>query len=297
MPHTISAQLEAHLNQEVTTLARLMKVTRRDGAQLFFTDAVEPIEYETNEYRSDLSFTSSAIFASSVMTNAQSVSVVATMDDTGFREGDLRRRLYDGAEVNIYICNYADISMGAILKFAGVMGEIKLTDKGRVMFEVVTVGRSIAGNLAYEKYSATCRASLGDTRCGVDIDALKVAITVSAASGQVIAAAALTQADNHWQNGFIKWITGNNAGSTQPIVASNLASNSVTISGSLLQAAEAGDTAEVFPGCDKTVATCRDRFNNILRMRAEPYVPSKAITNIEDHGIYQHGLIVEGGPL
>jgi len=35
----------------------------------------------------------------------------------------------------------------------------------------------------------------------------------------------------------------------------------------------AGDEVELRAGCDKTLATCRDTFDNIYNMRAEPYVP------------------------
>jgi hypothetical protein len=34
-----------------------------------------------------------------------------------------------------------------------------------------------------------------------------------------------------------------------------------------------GDTYSMHAGCDYSLETCRDRFNNILNMRAEPYVP------------------------
>ena len=36
---------------------------------------------------------------------------------------------------------------------------------------------------------------------------------------------------------------------------------------------QVGDTLSIYPGCDKRVGHCRDKFNNIVNMRAEPYVP------------------------
>lgn len=35
----------------------------------------------------------------------------------------------------------------------------------------------------------------------------------------------------------------------------------------------AGDTYSLTAGCDRSFATCRDRFNNVLNFRGEPYVP------------------------
>lgn len=38
-------------------------------------------------------------------------------------------------------------------------------------------------------------------------------------------------------------------------------------------AVEVGDTYTATPGCDKSLETCRDRFNNVVNMRAFPYLP------------------------
>ena len=34
-----------------------------------------------------------------------------------------------------------------------------------------------------------------------------------------------------------------------------------------------GDTYSLRPGCDKTFATCKDRYNNVKNFRGEPNVP------------------------
>ena len=42
---------------------------------------------------------------------------------------------------------------------------------------------------------------------------------------------------------------------------------------------QVGDEFRVYAGCDKRLATCRDKFDNIVNMRAEPFLPgTDAIT-------------------
>jgi hypothetical protein len=36
-----------------------------------------------------------------------------------------------------------------------------------------------------------------------------------------------------------------------------------------------GTKARIYPGCDKRIATCRDRFSNAINFRGEPYVPGQ----------------------
>lgn len=46
-----------------------------------------------------------------------------------------------------------------------------------------------------------------------------------------------------------------------------------------------GERGRIYPGCDKSLATCRDKFNNLLNMRAEPYLPGNdaAFTYPDSH--------------
>lgn len=37
----------------------------------------------------------------------------------------------------------------------------------------------------------------------------------------------------------------------------------------------AGDTVALYPGCDRTIATCRDKFNNLDNNLSFPYIPGK----------------------
>jgi hypothetical protein len=39
--------------------------------------------------------------------------------------------------------------------------------------------------------------------------------------------------------------------------------------------ATVGQTLEVWPGCDKTLAACRDKFNNAPRFGGFPHIPDK----------------------
>lgn len=44
-----------------------------------------------------------------------------------------------------------------------------------------------------------------------------------------------------------------------------------------------GDTFHIVPGCDKRLATCRDRYANVINFRGEPYLPGQdALTAYPD---------------
>ena len=79
---TIPVGLSGAIAAESTTLCRLWRVTRSDGVVLRFTDSTSPIKVAIDPdgtpqtYRSDYSFTSSAVFSSG-----------ATFSTNGLRSG------------------------------------------------------------------------------------------------------------------------------------------------------------------------------------------------------------------
>ncbi len=289
---TASAEYEEALAQETTTLALLWKVTRADGTILRFTDAVRPVEISGDgTYRADISFTSSAIFTSRTLSRGQNVTISVVMDDLGLRESDLRNRLYDNAVGEVSQVDYENPDFGVLKLFTGTFGTIKITDKKRATIEIqptsgaVGAGRTIGG----EKYSQTSRASLGDARCGVDIEALKVAFTVDSASGGSFVASELTQDAGHWAFGYVKWLTGANAGRINTVQNSDQDTTSAFLSATPFNPIEIGDTGEIFPGCDKLVTTCRDKFDNVNNMRAEPFVPTGEGTGLTSTNVLPYG--------
>lgn len=274
-----SASLLNHLAGEVTTLCRLWKVTRTDSVVYYFTDSVRDIVYNGHTYKANPSFTSSAVLTSKTFANAQSMTMTVVMDAAGISETDLRLRKFDSADSELVIIDYEHPEYGALGIFSGKFGRIKISEKLRAEIEVRPNSSSLNGRLiGADKYSQTCRASLGDSKCTIDLSTRKAAFTVASASGGSIVAAAFTQASGAWTLGFIKWLTGANAGTTQIVQSNDQASTSVFLASTPPLTVSPGDTGEIYPGCDKLIKTCRDKFNNVLNFRGEPTVPDNAYT-------------------
>jgi uncharacterized phage protein (TIGR02218 family) len=175
--------------------------------------------------------------------------------------------------------------------YNGTWGTVQLSNLPIATVEVVPDSSTINGiGIGGEKYSQTCRASLGDSRCKVDIEALKVAFTVDSASGGSLVSADLNQANGYWALGFIRWLTGDNAGTTSKVQSSAATSTSVFLMGPPFYAIQAGDTGEILPGCDKLRKTCLDKFNNVLNGRYEPDVPDGAGTPGSTYSLMRGGL-------
>jgi hypothetical protein len=80
-----------------------------------------------------------------------------------------------------------------------------------------------------------------------------------------------------FDKGVLIWETGNNAGTAMEIKTSVTDTSGVEVTLFLGMPFEivAGDKFRFYPGCDKRSATCIEKFNNIVNLRGEPYVPGQ----------------------
>ncbi|MBY4799891.1 DUF2163 domain-containing protein [Burkholderia cepacia] len=80
-----------------------------------------------------------------------------------------------------------------------------------------------------------------------------------------------TYAVGYFAYGNVTWTSGANAGLNAPVKTS--AVGSVTLGMPMPNPIHVGDTYTIVAGCDKQLGTCRDRYNNVVHFRGEPYVP------------------------
>lgn len=84
---------------------------------------------------------------------------------------------------------------------------------------------------------------------------------------------ARTEANGYFDGGLCTWLTGDNAGYSMDIKTYTLATVTIVLWEPMPFDIQIGDTATITVGCDKTIGTCKDTFDNIINFRAHPHVP------------------------
>ena len=79
--------------------------------------------------------------------------------------------------------------------------------------------------------------------------------------------------DGFFSPGVVRWLTGNNAGMENEIESYDAATGAVVLSIPTNDDIQAGDTLEIRRDCDYSKTMCKDVYNNLLNMRAEPELP------------------------
>ncbi|MGB8437638.1 MAG: DUF2163 domain-containing protein, partial [Burkholderiales bacterium] len=80
--------------------------------------------------------------------------------------------------------------------------------------------------------------------------------------------------DGWFSGGVIAWETGANAGRAMEVKDWS-EDGSITLFLPMPDTIAVSDRFSISPGCDKRLATCAERFANVLKFRGEPYVPGQ----------------------
>lgn len=271
---TISPELTTHLTQEVTTLATCWKVTRTDAMVMGFTDHDTDLVFESIPYLASTGFNPTAI-ANFANLGVDNLDVEGMLSSSGIAEEDLLAGKYDAAQIEVFKVNYADLTQGALKLKKGWLGEVTL-EQNHFVAEVTGLAQKLSQTVG-ELYSPSCRATLGDSRCSVNLAAHTFTGSVtSAADRQQFIDSTLTEPSGGFVHGNVTFTSGLNNGLGAEIKEYSYASG---VGGSVIFALpmpytiSASDTFSITRGCDKTHATCRDVFSNVTNFRGEPHVP------------------------
>ncbi|MEM7520720.1 MAG: DUF2163 domain-containing protein [Pseudomonadota bacterium] len=122
----ISTALQAHLNGGATTLCRAWRITRQDGVEFAFTDHDMPLSFDDVTYRADAGLSAQAL-AQTTGLAVDNTEALGALSHASIREDELEQGRFDGAEVRVWLINWADLSQ-RWLQFRGSIGQITRVD-------------------------------------------------------------------------------------------------------------------------------------------------------------------------
>ncbi len=267
---TISTGLRNHYALGSTTIARCWKCARTDGQVFAFTTSNRALRVSGLLYEPSSGISPSALEARLDMSVAN-MEVAGFLDSLSITEADLLKGLWDDAEVEIFEVDYLDVSKGRLILAYGRLGAVKTTEVG--FFAEIRGLAQFAQQPVGGHYTKTCTANLGDDRCKVDVEALRVSGEVTGVSTRAAFATDLSASDDVYGAGLLTWVTGENAGAIVEVFDQN-GSGDVSLAFPMPGNVAVGDTFTIIPGCRKRRSEdCVVKFANINNFRGFPDVP------------------------
>lgn len=163
-----------------------------------------------------------------------------------------------------------DTSAGTIKLFEGRIIEPEF-DRNTIQASVASDLDELNVQMPRNLYQPSCSNTLFDHACGLNRENYALETTISAGSTASRILCNIHQPQGWFTQGVIEFLEGGNKGLKRTIRLHEFDVLLLTLP--LLEDPEVGQKIKVYPGCDKRLETCQNRFNNFARFRGAPFIP------------------------
>lgn len=193
--------------------------------------------------------------------------------------------LFDAAVVQVFTARWpiggtaeAGIAaMGVETKYAGFIKPNGTIARSKLEFEVADALYLLNQKMPKHVIQAGCRHTLFDANCTLVATSFMVSTAVASGSTrQSINVATLAQAPPYYTQGYLTLTSGFNAGLSFAVKSQTSTTNLLLANAVPLPLA-IGDTFNLFAGCDKTTASCQNKFSNLIHFGGQPFVPNPEV--------------------
>lgn len=172
MTSEVHEDFRGHLDKEVTDLATLIEIERKDGKFFYLTSHDEDIHYEGNLYHARGGFDRSSMTRSSDLSpddiEIEGMAVAFLLDNEDIRDEELSVGLFDGARIRIQTVVWSDLTIPAKKDMTYIAGPVVQGENGMFRLSVMSLTEYLQQGIV-RSYTVKCQHDLGDTRCRVPI--------------------------------------------------------------------------------------------------------------------------------
>jgi uncharacterized phage protein (TIGR02218 family) len=254
---------------DLTTIAFCWRIERRDGVCIGFTSHDRDLVVGGIDYRAAPGMLPSAISMSDGF-DADTLDIAGALSSRAISAADLAAGRWDGAAVRIFMVDWQDPESEQVPLARGELGDVG-TEGGGFTAEL-RGPTALLEQAVVEQTSPECRAQLGDKRCRVDMAGrVRVTHVVAVPEEDELEVADSAQEPNAYGYGRLRWISGRNSGLENAVLSS--VGSRLRLREPSIYPPAPGDLIQIGEGCDKSFATCTQRFANGANFRGEPHLP------------------------
>ncbi|HCA5052788.1 TPA: DUF2163 domain-containing protein [Acinetobacter baumannii] len=275
-----SPQLIALLDADHFIMADLYTITTIQGIEYRYTSYDVNLMVQGKEFRADGPIISREGISLSLGIEVDNLSItIETNESTKFGDVPVAQAFHNGIldgarfkleRVFMDMNTPTDTSVGTLVLFEGRIVEPEL-DRYVINASVVSDVDNLKLQMPRNLYTPGCLNTLFDSACSLLSADFAVNTTIAANSTPSQILCELSQPQGWFTQGVVEFLEGVNIGIKRTVRLHEAGSLLLTLP--LLEMPEIGEAIRVYPGCDKRLETCTNRFNNRARFRGAPFVP------------------------
>jgi len=254
------------LSRPLCTLAFCWRLDRKDGVSIGLVSHDRDVTVGGFLYAAAPGLLPSSIRQTDTL-DAAIMDVEGALSSDSLSADDLRDGRWDGAALMLHLTEWEDPGALWHLLARGTLGAVR--QMAGAFTAALSGAQSIFDGPVAPMTSPTCRASLGDARCRVDMAVHRRMARVDTVTLDAIA---ITGIDGSlYAGGQLRWLEGPACGLRERIIDGG--AGTLLLSEPVRHAVAPQTRVLIEEGCDRTIATCSARFGNAINFRGEPYLP------------------------
>lgn len=258
--------MAVYFSNELEGVANFWRVYRKDGVTLAFTSHDRDIVIAGLMHRAAPGISPSAIRRSAGL-SSDSAEVEGALSHDSISEEDLSAGLFDDAFVEIGAVDW-ETGMSTVL-YSGSIGSV---DQHHNKFAAeLRSSKLILEKDLVPRTSPTCRAEFCGRGCNQSASAYTSNVVVDDFDWDTNSVTFQGINSEAYLDGEVRFLDGPQAGIAFGIV--DILGSALALDRHLSDALQTGTRALLRQGCDHTLTTCHDRFDNAANFRGEPYLP------------------------
>lgn len=214
---------------------------------------------------------------SSLGTQSDGLDISGALTDDALREEDLENGRWNGARTHIFLYNWMEPDADIITLVRGELGEIRQSE-GAFTAEFLGLTAQLDHEVA-PVTSPNCRARFGDHHCKLNQQRFTYEMLVTHIEGErLFFEDAIPGNKSDFAFGELRWLSGPATGISTFILDNDVHDLSIIdIPSDIVKLADQDQPlnlrVEIIMGCNKSIMTCSNRFQNSVNFRGEPYLP------------------------
>lgn len=275
-----SPKLIALLDADQFIMADLYTITTIQGIEYRYTSYDVNLTVQGKEFHADGPVISRDGISLSLGIEVDNLSItIETNESAKFGDVPVAQAFHNGVldgarfkleRIFMDINTPTDTSAGTMVLFEGRIVEPEL-DRYDINASVVSDVDNLKLQMPRNLYTPGCLNTLFDSACGLLSADFAVNTTIAANSTPNRILCNLSQPQGWFTQGVVEFLEGVNIGIKRTVRLHETGALLLTLP--LLEMPEIGEAIRVYPGCDKRLDTCTNRFNNRPRFRGAPFVP------------------------
>ncbi|MEM6550116.1 MAG: DUF2163 domain-containing protein [Pseudomonadota bacterium] len=278
MPVPFPPGLLSYLQAGGGDLCRVLRIERRTGEVDLWTDHDADIELGGETYLAQRGFNVSGLeYRTDGSVSGGDLEALISID--GVTREQLLGGVLDGARVTLSVVVWSNPSLGAGVLSFGWIGQADESGTGRMTLELRGLAQALEHQIV-PIVTQACPARFvsqpGEEPrpCRVDAALHTVSVSVVSATRDVVTVSGADGAATY-VGGRLTFTSGVLSGVRTGVRSADADTGALTLYVPLPVAPGAGDTAELLAGCDKSIQTCRDRYNNVVNFRGQPFLQGR----------------------